>query len=81
MKNEIPQGMLVECPECAMRGVKQILGRVLTNGDFMVLRFHHGTTIIRTSQYELVCGCGYVFNIAGTVVASAPSEDTYSPVA
>ena len=62
------EGILVECPRCAELGKKQILGRVLTNGDLLVLRFHHGTTIIHANDYSLVCGCGYVFDISGTVV-------------
>lgn len=62
-------GQLVECPACQRSGKKQILGRVLDNGDFLVLRFHHGTTLLRAAQYELICGCGMLFNISGTVVA------------
>ena len=61
-------GFLVECPVCLESGKKQILGRVLDNGDFLVLRFHHGTTILRSKEYSLVCGCGYLMNISGTVV-------------
>ena len=63
-------GLLLECPECAKEGKKQILGRLMTNGDMLVLRFHHGTTILRASEYQLVCGCGYTYNIQGTIASS-----------
>lgn len=67
--NNQPDGQLIECPVCNRLGKKQILGRVLTNGDLLVLRFHHGTTIIRNTEYQLVCGCGFVFDISGTLVS------------
>ena len=69
-------GVLIECPNCAKLGKKQILGRMLTNGDMLVLRFHHGTTILRANEYSLVCGCGYIFDISGTVI----TQTTLSPV-
>jgi hypothetical protein len=58
---------LVVCPTCQDIGKIQILGRVLPTG-LEVLRFHHGTTIIRTKEYELVCGCGFIFQVSGTVI-------------
>jgi hypothetical protein len=61
-------GFLLECPNCFRYGKKQVLGRLLDNGDLLVLRFHHGTTLIRTPDFSLICGCGYVFNISGTVI-------------
>ena len=64
-------GFLVECPNCAKLGKKQILGRVMSTGDLLVLRFHHGTTLLRSTNYELICGCGFVFDISGTIVNSA----------
>lgn len=74
-------GVLVECPDCARIGKKQILGRVLDNGDLLVLRFHHGTTMLRALEYSLLCGCGYSFNIMGTTIlpqALNPSVVTYT---
>ncbi len=67
-------GVLIECPRCVLSGKKQILGRVLDNGDLVVLRFHHGTTLLRAIEYSLICGCGYQFNISGTVVLQSPLE-------
>ena len=64
-------GFLVECPHCAGQGVKQILGRVMPTGELLVLRFHHGTTLLKALSYELKCGCGFSWNISGTVVTSA----------
>ena len=64
------KGFLIECPNCAKLGKKQILGRVMPTGDLMVLRFHHGTTLVKTSSYQLICGCGFTFDISGTVVTS-----------
>lgn len=77
MMNEAPQGQLIECPNCVRTGKRQILGRVLDDGDLLVLRFHHGTTIIRSPRHELICGCGYGFTISfGTVIEQniLPSE-------
>lgn len=60
---------LLVCPNCKKEGKTQVLGRILENGQFLVLRFHHGTTLVQASQYSIVCGCGYQFNVAnGTVV-------------
>lgn len=61
-------GRLLACPICAKVGKKQILGKLLTNGDLIVLRFHHGTTIVKSPTFEVNCGCGYIFNISGTVI-------------
>lgn len=62
-------GQLVECPNCQRSGKRQILGRVLNSGQLLVLRFHHGTTLISTTApLQLVCGCEYGFTIMGTVI-------------
>jgi hypothetical protein len=62
-------GQLLSCPNCLQIGKKQILGKILTNGDFLVLRFHHGTTLIKGTVYTISCGCGWLANISqGTVV-------------
>ena len=59
---------LIVCPNCQKVGKKQVLGRVMDSGEFMVLRFHHGTTIISSQQYEIVCGCGYKVAVINGVV-------------
>lgn len=64
-------GTLLECPNCYLLNKKQYLGRVLPNGDFLVLRFHHGTTLLKGLEgrpFEVNCGCGFIFSIQGTVV-------------
>jgi hypothetical protein len=66
--NEPLSGRLIACPICASKGIKQILGKVLDNGNLIVLRFHHGTTIVTAEKYSIVCGCGQTFNVSGTVV-------------
>ena len=62
-------GTLLTCPHCALSTKPQILGRLLTNGDLLVLRFHSGTTIIHAKQYNLQCSCGFMFMISGTVIS------------
>lgn len=64
-------GFLVDCPNCAREGKKQVLGRITPSGDLVVLRFHHGTTLIKAQEYQLVCGCGYTMDIQGTIIQSA----------
>lgn len=60
---------LVTCPDCARIGKKQVLGNILPGGQFLVLRFHHGTTIVESTQYKIVCGCGFYLQVSqGTVV-------------
>lgn len=61
------EGQLVICPNCALIGKKQVLGKVLANGDLLVLRFHHGTTIVRAVEFSIVCGCGYSHSVSGAV--------------
>lgn len=66
--NEPLPGKLLACPTCLQQGIKQYLGKILDTGDMLVLRFHHGTTILRSKEYSVVCGCGYTFNISGGTV-------------
>jgi hypothetical protein len=60
------QGTLVTCPECLLSGKRQILGSVNANGEFIILRFHHGTTMIKSSAYSIGCACGYLLSITLT---------------
>ncbi len=65
---------LLQCPNCLKLGKKQILGKILENGQFLVLRFHHGTTLISSQNYTISCGCGYQFNVnGGTIVITQVS--------
>ncbi len=62
---------LLLCPNCKKLGKTQVLGKLMTDGTFMVLRFHHGTTIIESQTYKIVCGCGYQFSVDnGTIVVN-----------
>lgn len=61
-------GTLLICPNCAHTAKPQILGRLLTNGDLLVLRFHSGTTLIHSEQYSLQCSCGFMYQIMGTTI-------------
>lgn len=62
-----PNGLL-PCPICALTPKPQILGRVLPNGDLLVLRFHSGTTILHGDHLSVGCGCGYTVFLQGTVI-------------
>jgi len=62
---------LLMCPLCAKQGKKQILGRVMEDGNFLVLRFHHGTTIISAKEYQIKCGCGYVATVNEGAISSS----------
>ncbi len=62
------QGSLLYCPLCAMTSKPQVLGRITAAGNFLVLRFHQGTTLIRAEHYSLTCGCGFTYLINGTVI-------------
>lgn len=61
-------GILIECPICKEKGKKQVLGKILENGDCLVLRFHHGTTILKAESYTLHCGCGFTYGVSGTTI-------------
>lgn len=63
-------GGLIQCPDCEKTGKKQILGKMTQDGEFMVLRFHHGTTLVESQQYNIKCGCGWSMAVnQGTIVA------------
>lgn len=69
------EGSLIQCPVCQNAGKTQYLGRILNSGELCVLRFHHGTTLIRALEYQISCGCGYSLSVQGTVmVPSIPVE-------
>lgn len=70
-----PPGRLLQCPnaDCYKinkRGehAKQMLGRVLEDGNLMIMRFKDGTTVVNAESYQLVCGCGHGYTVMGTVV-------------
>ena len=46
---------LICCPSCESRGLKNILGEIDENGDFVVLRFHKRTTRFRGEKFSVVC--------------------------
>jgi len=50
---------LIICPKCEENGVKNILGELDDNGDFIILRFSHQKTKLRGSVFEVICDkCG-----------------------
>jgi hypothetical protein len=50
---------LVKCPNCEVNGKAEVLGEIDENGNFIVLRFHKGSTIISGDRFEVTCGnCG-----------------------
>ena len=61
-------GSLLYCQSHEHPDKPQVLGRLLTNGDLLVLRFHSGTTLLHSDKYVLGCGCGFQYTISGTVV-------------
>lgn len=61
-------GTLLYCPNCQYSPKPQVLGRLLSNGDLMILRFHSGTTVLHSEHYDLRCGCGFTYSIDGTVI-------------
>jgi hypothetical protein len=61
-------GSLLYCQSHAHLTKPQVLGRILDNGDLLILRFHSGTTLLHAEHYELSCGCGFMYAISGTVV-------------
>ena len=61
-------GSLLYCENCRHSDKPQVLGRILDTGELLVLRFHSGTTLLKSDQYQLSCGCGFTYIISGTVV-------------
>lgn len=61
-------GTLLYCLHCVGTNKPQVLGRLLENGDLLVLRFHQGTTLLRSDHYILSCGCGFTYLISGTAI-------------
>ena len=56
-------GTLLYCPVCTIK--TQVLGRLLPTGELLVLRFHSGTTLLKSDSYTLSCGCGFTYFISG----------------
>lgn len=44
------------CPKCEKEGRINVLGEFMDNGDFEILRFHNNKTIIRSGEFEVICG-------------------------
>lgn len=61
-------GTLLSCPVCALTPKPQILGRLYPNGDVLILRFHSGTTLLRSGNINISCGCGFSYQLSGTVI-------------
>lgn len=51
---------LVICPHCLKKGKREILGEILEDGSFSVLRFHKGETKVISKDLAIVCTCGEV---------------------
>lgn len=50
---------LIRCPNCEVNGRAEILGEIDENGNFVVLRFHKGSTVISSDDMIVRCGnCG-----------------------
>lgn len=68
----IPTGDLLYCANCRYTAKPQVLGRLLSTGELLILRFHSGTSLIKFENMELSCACGFTFllnngTIAGTI--------------
>lgn len=61
-------GSLLYCEHCRYSQKPQVLGRLLETGELLVLRFHSGTTLLKSDHYQLTCGCGFTYLISGTIV-------------
>ena len=52
---------LLVCPVCFKNGRKEVLGELDENGNFIIKRYHQGTTRIISPQFIVQCGvCGEV---------------------
>ena len=47
---------LIICPSCEALGKKEVLGEIDSSGNFSVMRFHKGTTIVQGKRMEVICG-------------------------
>ena len=56
-------GTLIYCEKCIKEGKKNVLGRLLEKGEFHVLRFQHGTTIVTSGSFTVQCPCGYTVDV------------------
>lgn len=64
MKND---GTLLYCPLCKTeQGKHLVLGKIMPDGSFFVLRFHSGTTLLNSAHLTVSCGCGYSYYLSGT---------------
>lgn len=61
-------GSLLYCVNCQTTNKPQVLGRLLNTGELLVLRFHSGTTLLKSDHISLSCGCGFTYLLSGTVV-------------
>lgn len=66
------EGTLLYCAICKYTEKPQILGRLLQDGNLLILRFHSGTSLLKCDDYQLSCSCGFAFlihqgSIAGTI--------------
>lgn len=72
LQTNLLSGTLITCPNCNKEGKRPVLGRLLDSGEVLILRFHHGTTLIKALEYNIQCGCGYVVHVSqGTIVSSS----------
>ena len=46
---------LVKCGRCESNGRINVLGEIDSGGDFLVLRFHKGTTRVIGESFTVVC--------------------------
>lgn len=72
-------GTLLYCQTYNHPDKPQVLGRLLSNGDLLVLRFHSGTTILHSEHYHVDCVCGFCYHIDkvnGTVTMGTEMEKT-----